>query len=130
MSMEKDRQMIRIRVAGPDAEAMATEAEAFLAETFAVTPARAAAAPAPDAKRGDPVAIAALVLSVPSAVLATLDLAKRLELADRLDRFLSRLRAHTGIAQLQIDTHPPLDLGAAPRDQIIDALTHPSDRKP
>lgn len=57
----------------------------------------------------DPVAVAALVLSIPSALLATWDIAERLRLLPRVAAWLAALRALPGAA------HAHLELPAGPR---------------
>ena len=118
--------MIAIRIEGPNAQALAAEADAFLREALRETPERAVMPAETTPTRADPIAVAALILSVPGAVLATLDIAQRLKLAERLDRFLATLRARAGGAdrvQLCGGDEPSVDLIRADRDQVMDALS-------
>ena len=79
---------------GPDAERLAAELSDFMAAELGVRPRRSAAAKPPaDAvmRSVDPVAVAGLILSIPGAVLATADLAERLEVKKKVD-----LRSYQG----------------------------------
>lgn len=82
---------IQFRVTGPDAAKAASELEALLRAELACDPARtidSPTAPAPDnvVRGGDPIAVTALVLAIPSALLAVSDLAQRVELVAKLRR--------------------------------------------
>ena len=125
--------MIAIRIEGAKAQALAAEADACLREALRQTPERAVVPPETTPTRADPIAVAALILSVPGAVLATLDIAQRLQLAERLERFLATLRARADRAdrvQLCGGDEPSLDLTRADRDQVMDALSKGIDKKP
>ena len=77
-------------------------------------------------KRGDPLALAALVLAVPGAILATLDLAERARVAERVRGLLDKLRGSDTNATLEVDGEPPLELASASEDQVMDLLAkHP-----
>ncbi|EDM77956.1 hypothetical protein PPSIR1_19144 [Plesiocystis pacifica SIR-1] len=73
---------LRIRVTGPGADKLAKELAERFADNFGeevvLAPEHAAAQ---NTVRGDPVAVAALILSIPGAVLATIDLAERMKVA-------------------------------------------------
>lgn len=119
-----------IHIAGPNAEALAAELESFFVEALGAVPERRLPPEDREAKRGDPVAIAALVLAVPGAIVATLDLAARARLGERIDQLLTRLRgtaAPDDRVSLVSGTTPPLDLTTAGRDAVLDRLERPSD---
>jgi hypothetical protein len=122
--------MITIRIEGPNATALATEAEAFLRDALQETPERTVVPPEQTPTRADPLAVAALLLSVPGAILATLDIAERLKLAERFDRFLATVKARADNAdriQLCTGGEPALDLVRADRDQVMDAFSKGTD---
>lgn len=82
---------IQFRVTGPDATKAAAELEALLRAELACEPVRtsetpATATPGNVVRGGDPLAVAALVLSIPTALLAVTDLAQRIELVAKLRR--------------------------------------------
>ena len=84
---------VSIRIVGPNAEAIAAEVEPLLAEAFRETPTRKAMPREQAPERADPIAVAALILSVPGVILATLDLAARARLAERIERLREKIRA-------------------------------------
>jgi|HubBroStandDraft_1064217.scaffolds.fasta_scaffold727106_1 hypothetical protein len=79
--------MVEILVRGGDAEAAATQLARAVGEIFAVEPARSSIAPA-ESMRG-PVEVWTLILTIPPAILAMVDLAARLKLVERIDRLIA-----------------------------------------
>ncbi len=80
---------IRFRITGPEAATSANELEALLRAELACDAVRVPdtpEAPGTVVRAGDPVAVAALVLSIPGALLAVSDLAQRIELVAKLQR--------------------------------------------
>ena len=86
---------LELRVEGPDAERIAAELAQVLEAELGTRPQRSSpgAPPSPALTRGtDPLAVAAIVLAVPGALLAATDLAQRLELKAKIDRLLAWVR--------------------------------------
>jgi len=75
-----------------------------------------------DAK-GDPVAVTALILAIPGAILATMDLVERAKVAEKIRKLIEKVRKIDGSATLQIDTKPPIDLKEATKDQVMDLIS-------
>lgn len=78
--------------------------------------------------RGDPLAVAALILAVPDAVTGLLDLADRVRLAERIDRLRDRLRAKAApddLVRLRVEGETDLDLIAADRDAVLNRIEKP-----
>jgi hypothetical protein len=73
-------------------------------------------------ERGDPIAVAALVLAIPGAIVATLDLMARTKVVERVQHLLEQVRKVDGGAVLRIDLQPPLDLSRASADDVMDRL--------
>ncbi|WP_413205736.1 hypothetical protein [Rhodospirillum sp. A1_3_36] len=120
----------RLHISGPQAERLAADVVAVLEEVLGTPPERLPRPASAGIRRGDPIAIAALVLAIPGAVVATLDLAARAKLAERLGRLLTRLRETAGPEDhltLVSGGEPPLDLFTADLDRILDRL---EDRPP
>jgi len=116
---------IEISIAGPNTQVLAAEVEAFLAEAFQQTPERRTPPEDRMPRRGDPLAVAALILAVPGAITATLDLAQRARLAERIDRLRERLRAKAtpeDTVSLLTWGETELDLIAADRDSVLDRI--------
>ena len=84
---------------------------------------------ASDVPRGDPVAVAALILSIPSAAVAIHDLAGRLELKHCLQRVVLRARACRARATWRIVADQIAIPGDRERtlDEIIDELSRVQD---
>ncbi len=117
-------------IAGPNAEALATEIEAFVAEALATSAERCSLQEPRGLQRGDPVAIAALVLAIPGAITATLDIVSRARLAERIDRLLKRLRGTASpedSVHLASGTASSLDLISAGRDAVLNRLEEAAD---
>jgi hypothetical protein len=113
---------IEIRLAGAAAPELTGLAEELLREVGNAEPERRKAGPSEAPIRSDPVAIAALILSVPGAAVAVVDLAQRARLAERVQKLLERARASDGAATLQVGAEPPLDLATATEDQVMDLI--------
>ncbi|TWB29655.1 hypothetical protein [Nitrospirillum bahiense] len=121
---------ITITIAGSNAPALAAEVEAFLADALATRAERHAPPQDEAIQRGDPLAVAALVLAIPSAITATLDLVTRARLAERIDQLLDRVRgmaAPSDSVRLTSGAAPDLDLITAKRDAVLDRLEHAPD---
>ena len=86
---------VRLRIEGPEAEAAAGLLAGIAREELAAEPAvRAEAAPVPrQGERGDPVAVAALILSIPGAALAAWDLGERIARTPRVRALIERWQA-------------------------------------
>jgi hypothetical protein len=120
---------IEIRLSGVDGTALVSEAEGVLRAAAGTEPERRERKPVERVTRGDPVAIAALVLSVPGAIMSLLDLAERARLAERVRGLLARVRSVEGHATLHVPGAPPLDLAAATEDEVMDRLAQGSDSR-
>lgn len=89
---------LKFRIEGPEASALAAEIREILESELATSVTERAEVPDPRGqitRSVDPLALSALVLAVPGAILAAADLAQRLELKPRVDRLLQRLRTRT-----------------------------------
>ncbi len=120
---------IEIRLSGVDGTGLGDEAEGVLRAAAGTEPERREHKPREEVTRGDPVAIAALVLSVPSAIVSLLDLAERARLAERVRRLLARTRLADDAVTLHVPGAPPLDLAAATEDEVMDRLTQGADSR-
>jgi hypothetical protein len=74
----------------------------------------------PQRSKGDHVATAALILAIPGAVVATIDLVERARLAVKIRSLLDKVRATQGSVSLRFGEHPYLDLREASEDQVPD----------
>lgn len=114
---------LRLRVEGPNAETIAAEVAVAVEAELGTAPARTAVAPrSGERERADPVAVAALVIAIPGAVLQAMDLAERVRLREKLERLLGRLRALGGGAEVRVETPGGLKgVGQATADDLIEA---------
>lgn len=87
---------LEFRIEGPDASAAAHELADFLEARFGERPMRivpeSAAGPESERAKTDPLAVVAVILAMPSAVLAATDLAKRLGIKQKAEDLISGLR--------------------------------------
>jgi hypothetical protein len=117
---------IEITLRGTEPEAVADQATALLREIARREPDRRT--PEPDAdQRRDPatgLAIASLILSLPGAVLATLELKERLDrrrLRDRVDNLKKGIEGTDDEATLTTPTRS-VDLRRTSTDAVVDLL--------
>jgi len=75
--------------------------------------------PCTENRRGDGIAIAALILAVPGAVIATLDLAQRARLSRKIQVLLKKIKETGGGAVLHTRGDEPLDLKTAIVDEVL-----------
>lgn len=116
---------ITVRIGGPNAESLAEEVEVFLSAAFDETTTRQVEAADADQRRDDPVAMAALLLSIPGALLAALELAERAKLAERVSRLRRRLAESLSAedrVELRVDDEPAVDLARDGTDTVMDLL--------
>ena len=78
--------------------------------------------------RGDGVAVAALILAVPGALVATMDLAQRAKLSERIRALLKKISKIDSAASLHVSGAEPLDLKNTCVDAVIDLMAR--SRKP
>jgi hypothetical protein len=121
---------LRLHLDGTAADAAADELAAFFEAEFGRRPARLpAAGPGETGRKTDPVAIAALVLALPSAMLAAMDLAERIRLREKIARLIDlarRLKRDRGTA-VRVETAAGLqDLAALDPDRVL-ALAPPGE---
>lgn len=116
---------LRLHLEGGDAEAAAAEIAALMEASFGRRPERARAGRSDgEGDKADPVAVAALVLAIPGAALATMDLAERVRLREKLGRLIElarRLRRERGTVA-RLETGRGLeDLAGLDPDRVIEA---------
>lgn len=119
---------LKLHLQGSQTEATATALEAFFAETFGEPARRESPLPPPvseAAKAADPIAVAALVLSIPGALLATVDLAERLQLKQKIERLIAlarrEWREHGTRIWLRRRDATPLALDEIEPAEVLDA---------
>ena len=69
--------------------------------------------------KGDAITVATLILTVPGAVVATLDLAERFRLSRKIQGLLKKIKESNGDAVLHTDGEDPLDLKTAGVDEVL-----------
>jgi hypothetical protein len=120
---------LHIRIEGEAAEDAVEELRAFLKRELEVEPQLTSLVPteAKGRRAADPVAIATLVLSIPSAALASADLAERVKLREKLGRLIAwakRLRTERELrCRIEAATGTK-DLDTVSEDELL-ALEHP-----
>jgi hypothetical protein len=113
---------IEIHLAGRALSELVGPSEALLRIVAQAEPTRREPDCRQDPKRGDPVAVAALILAVPGAVLAAMDIIERTKLAAKVKTLLKKARQTEGSATLKFGEHPFLDLKNATDDQVMDLI--------
>lgn len=118
---------LKFHLQGSQTDATAAALETFFSETFGEN-ARLESLQRPaggETEKTDPIAVAALILSIPSALLAAMDLAARLQLKEKVARLISLARRewteHGTRIWLQRRDATPLALDEAQPADILDA---------
>lgn len=112
---------VEIHLTGPDASVLAELASSMLeGASGGIKPQYSSQEPNEEASKDDLVAIAALIISIPSAIVAAMDLIQRTELVDRVHALLKKLRKSDATAKLVAGSETPLDLTSATADQVLD----------
>lgn len=94
---------LKFRIEGPDAERLAVELGELVESELGGRAERRPDAPPRDAVvRGDPLAVAAVVLAIPGALLAGADLARRLELKEKVGRLTAWARERAGGHRVEV----------------------------
>lgn len=113
---------VEIHLSNTAAPVLAEPAEALLRAAANTKPEFRHLSHDEETSKGDPVAVAALILAIPGAILATLDLAERAGVTERVRGLLKKAREVDGTATLHVDAEPPLDLKTATEDEVMDLL--------
>lgn len=119
---------LKFHLQGPQSGATAAALETFFAETFDAKARRENPRIPPSGeteKAADPIAVAALILSIPGALLATVDLAERLQLKQKVERLIAlarrEWREHGTRIWLQRRNAAPLALDEIEPADVLDA---------
>ena len=113
---------VEIRLSSAVAPIVAEPAEDLLRAAANNEPERRHPSHDEEISRGDPVTIIALILSIPGAIVAAMDLIERARVAERVRRLLTKVREVDGMATLHVDAEPSLDLRTATEDEVMDVL--------
>ena len=119
---------LKFHLQGSQTDATASALETFFSETFGENARRESlhiSTVGETEKAVDPIAVAGLVLSIPSALLAAMDLAERLKLKEKVARLIALARRewteHGTRIWLQRRDAPPLALDEIEPADVIDA---------
>ena len=115
---------IEIHLTGDMAGALKDDAEGFLQDISQdmAEIRQCEGTPGTEGQRGDPIAIAALILAVPGAVVAILDLVQRARLSRKIQDLLKKIRETGGGAVLHTQGDEPLDLKTANVDEVLERI--------
>ena len=114
---------VRIEAEGPQAQAALDEAAAFFEREFGVKAETQAIEPE-GTRKGDAVAWIAMLLTIPPAILATIQLEEKLKLIERTDELLTALRARLGkaAATIRIGAQQHCDVVTVKARELVDEL--------
>lgn len=126
---------LRVRVSGPDAETLARElVERLRAELGGEYVLRPAGTPASgEAQRADPIAVAGLILAIPGAVLAAVQLGDRLNVVEKWRRvraWVAERLADGQQVEIEGDGLAPKALTEAEPGEVIDAAIAAEENSP
>lgn len=89
---------LRFLIEGPGAEAAAEDLKQDLLEILgAEAVPESLPPPEPGERATDPIAVAGLILAIPGAILAVMDLAERLRLKQKLTQLIARIKARRAL---------------------------------
>ncbi len=117
---------LEFHIEGEGAEMTAAALQALIGEQFGQEPRRVSAPPSGrEQEKSDPLAVAAFILAVPPAILATIDLAERLALKEKAQRLIDFARGQrqqhgTRIWLKRTHRIEPLPLDEAKLSELLD----------
>ncbi len=112
---------IEIRLEGNALE-LKEQARGFLKELAGQEPEQVELPDTDVVKRGDPLVMAGVILMIPPAIVATLDLVERAKCSEAVKALLDKVRGQEGTVMLIATESQPLDLTTATPDEVMDLL--------
>jgi len=127
-----EHMQLKVDISGANREAAASVLSKFFREQFGTEPAR------PDPQQGSDQTRSGdamqqwitLVLSIPVALLATIDIVERTKLKERVQRLVEQIRQAVqgdGSVVLQVEERPALDVVYASPAEVVEALRPPEE---
>jgi flagellar biosynthesis/type III secretory pathway protein FliH len=113
---------IKIHLSNPAVPKLAKLAEELLHNVSGEKPERYTVKPDEKTSRGEALSVIALVISIPSAIVGTMDLVERMGISKQIREFLEKVRKVEGTATLQVGDKDPLDLKTAKEDNVFDLI--------
>jgi hypothetical protein len=113
---------VEIKLLGSEALNLREDAKSLLRSLGMTEPKQIEQTQETDTSRGDPIAVAALILSIPGAILATMDLVDRAKASKYAKHLIQKARNSNGTATLHVGSDLSIDLKTATEDQILDTI--------
>lgn len=112
---------IELRLIGAPDQSLATEASEILAAASGEKPTQRTETAMENNHRGEGIEVLSLILSVPGSILATMAIAEKVHLAERIRTFLAKVKKHDLNATLSVD-EKRLDLSGADADSVLNVF--------
>ena len=114
---------VRVEAEGPQAQAALDEAAAFFEREFGAA-ARTETTELEGSRKGDAVALITMLLTIPPAILAAIQLEEKLKLIEHTDELLTTLRARLGraAATIRVGARQRYDLVTVKARELVDEL--------